>query len=133
MLKTLTRLARRSALAQSVCLGLLTLAAVLVWQALTQHELKEIMAAQSPGHEIERHLETRAGLGQESGGNQREEWFYQQRAYPLEDIPRNAMLEANTQADVLDKLNVDRRPTRLNAAQQNVTTNWRALGPQPIR
>jgi uncharacterized protein (TIGR03437 family) len=138
MLKFLPRAialcARTSVLARSLVFGVVTLGGILALQAVTKHEIKEILAAQSPGSRMEMYLETRASLGQEFGGAQREEWFYKQRAYPLAEIPTGAHNEANAQADELDRLTVERRRNRLGAAAALQQTNdWTALGPQPIR
>ncbi len=129
---------RSSVFARSLVLGLGTFGAVIAFQTLSQHELKELLAAQSPGQRIEMFKEARENLGEEFGGAAREAWFYKQRAYPMDEIPHGANLEANAAADELEKLNVERRrtglPNSLNAAGDiDPNASWKALGPQPIR
>src|SRR5579863_2529605 len=67
--------------------------------------------------------------------HRRQEWFYNQRAYPLGYIPAGARLKALHQLDKMVRTQAERgyNSDVVQPAQIMVsTTAWAAIGPQPI-
>lgn len=58
-----------------------------------------------------------------------DEWFYEQRAYPLAEIPRAAYARAVEQLEREERL---RRALRPESAVEVAALKWESLGPQPI-
>lgn len=65
-------------------------------------------------------------------GEKRREWFYQQRAYPLTEIPQTARLEAFEQWAETERVqNLLRKRGKLAAVPEQEIA-WAALGPRPV-
>ena len=66
----------------------------------------------------------------------REEWFYNQRAYPLGQIPAGARLKAITDLQRIEAAGGRRMPPAVNGADRRAASapeasNWTLIGPQP--
>ena len=63
----------------------------------------------------------------------RQDWFYNQRAYPLGYIPAGARLKALHQLDQMVRTQKERArlPSAARAAQVAASTAWTPIGPQP--
>jgi hypothetical protein len=66
--------------------------------------------------------------------HRRQEWFYNQRAYPLGYIPAGARLKALHQLDQMVRTQKDLAslPSAAQAADVVASTAWTSIGPQPI-
>lgn len=115
---------RRSAFTQSLVLGLGLVAGLATWVCWPSSSFSATPRWLSAKVEE---------LGEElREGGKREEWFYQQRAYPLETIPVGAREEALGEWEVQEQemAALQRSGKMLRATQQ--VLSWQPLGPRPI-
>jgi uncharacterized protein (TIGR03437 family) len=116
---------RRSALAKSVCLGLSLLVTLC---GLIGSKSKQLGRRQ-PAY-LRAQIEE---IGEEfREGSKRQEWFYQQRAYPLDEIPRGAREAAITRWDEVERAQASLRKSGKLALVPEQEVAWQALGPRPI-
>jgi photosystem II stability/assembly factor-like uncharacterized protein len=120
---------RRSVFAKSVVLGL----SLLVIAGCLIGVESEGFARRQPAH-LRAQVEK---IGEKYGeeyleGSKRQEWFYHQRAYPLDQIPRGARLEALAQSDEVERAQSRLRKAGKFAAVPEQEVAWQALGPRPI-
>lgn len=83
----------------------------------------------------EREERRREGKGLEeefSESERRQDWFYQQRAYPLTKIPQSARLEAFEQWAETERTQTELRKRGKLAAVPEQEIAWAALGPRPV-
>ncbi|MBI1765774.1 MAG: hypothetical protein HYR56_30585, partial [Acidobacteria bacterium] len=126
---------RRSAFAQSVILGLALMTSLFT---LTYFSADGSFAADSERHGSSQWLRAeREREGKETGtefneGEKRQEWFYQQRAYPLAEIPQNARLAGIEQWAKTERAQQELRQRGKLAAAPEQDIAWTALGPRPI-
>ncbi len=79
-------------------------------------------------------LRTQTEAESEGGGRGKVSWFYEQRAYPLTTIPRNARNSALRDLDQ-EEARLRTLPTRFTNATLKVAAEvaWAPIGPAPIR
>src|SRR5207237_751275 len=68
----------------------------------------------------------------------RQQWFYGQRAYPLQRIPPGMRLRALEQRQAMEREALERAarqrlaaPSDISASLPTITGTWQQLGPQP--
>jgi uncharacterized protein (TIGR03437 family) len=115
---------RRSAFAQSLCLATALSAGFLVWT------LGPLASSLASPKWLSAQIEEVGEELRESG--KRQAWFYQQRAYPLEQIPTGAREEALVEWEAAEREQAALRSggKLARVAQQELA--WQALGPRPI-
>ncbi len=105
--------------------------AQIVAVSLVAFLLSPVAFAQSPSPTVGAPPEDFEQSDHGSFQQQRDDWFYGQRAYPRTQIPAGARLRALKQ---MDKMLASEAAARAKSGSRNnlPTGNWQVLGPQPL-
>ncbi len=134
--KALPNHLRRSPFVRSAVLGLALTAGLfaLAYFSMPQHNAQlGAQAARSATSQWLRAEREGEKMGEEfREGEKRQEWFYQQRAYPLAEIPQGARLAAFDQWAAAERAQNNLRLQGKLAVAPEQEIAWTALGPRPI-